>query len=114
VSRSSGWWSRSVPLGARLVAFDRARFAITIVGIGFAVLLMLFLVALYEGIRTEANGYVESRPVHAWVSQDNTTNFIKSTSFVAASGLDSLADVEGVVEVTPLLRILTTAVIGVE
>ena len=99
---------RGVPLGRRLIAFDRLRFAITIAGIGFAVVLMLFLLALYEGVRTESNGYIASRPIHAWVAQDNTTNFIKSSSFVAVSGAATLAAVEGVVEVTPLLRLITT------
>jgi len=106
------WRPRGVPLGPRLVAFDRARVAITVAGIGFAVVLMLFLLALYEGVRTEANGYVDSRPVDAWVAQAGTTNFIKSTSLLSAAEADLLAEVDGVRDVTPLLRVITTATIG--
>jgi len=101
-----------VPLGRRLIAVDRGRFAITIAGIGFAVMLMLFLLALYHGVRTEANGYVASRPVHVWVAQDNTTNFIKSSSFLLASRADELRAVAGVEEVSPLLRLITTVTFG--
>ncbi|MEZ5294037.1 MAG: ABC transporter permease [Vicinamibacterales bacterium] len=108
----SGAWiaGRGVPLGRRMVAHQRARFAITIAGIGVAVVLVLFLIALYEGVRVEANGYVASRPVDAWVAQDSTTNFIKSTSLLPAGEGDLLAEVDGVAEVTPLLRVITTAV----
>ncbi len=105
-------WTRGVPLVGRLMAFDRVRVAITVAGIGFAVLLMLFLAALYDGVRTEANGYVSSRPVDVWVAQDGTTNFIKSTSLLSAAEADVLAEVEGVREVSPLLRVITTARVG--
>jgi putative ABC transport system permease protein len=106
------WPGRGVPLARRLIAHDRTRFVITIAGIGFAVALLLFLVALYDGVRTEANGYVASRPVDAWVAQDSTTNFIKSTSLLPAGEGEVLAGVSGVAEVTPLLRVITTADFG--
>jgi len=113
MSGPRSWWSpRGVPLGPRLIAFDRIRFGITIAGIGFAVVLLLFLIALYDGVRTESNGYIASRPVHAWVAQDNTTNFIKSSSFLMAAGADVLSEVDGVIEVTPLLRLITTVHFG--
>lgn len=109
MTRPAWWLGRGLPLARRLVVFERARFVITIAGIGFAVALMLFLVALYDGVRTEANGYVSSRPVDAWVAQDSTTNFIKSTSLLQAGEGEVLAGVAGVAEVTPLLRVITTA-----
>ncbi|MFN8571232.1 MAG: ABC transporter permease [Gemmatimonadaceae bacterium] len=103
---------RRVPLGRRLIAHDRLRFAITITGVGFSVVLMLFLLALYEGVRIESNGYIAARPSQAWVTQDNTTNFIKSSSFLRASAADSLRSDPNVAEVTPLLRLITTVRIG--
>jgi putative ABC transport system permease protein len=96
-----------VPLTRGMIACDATRFAITIAGVGMAVVLMLFLVALYNGVRTESNGWVASRPVDAWVAQMNTTNFIKASSFVPASLVDSLREEPGVAEVTPLLRVIT-------
>lgn len=105
---------RGVPLGARLIVLDRVRFAITAAGIGCAVALMLFLVALHDGVRIEANGYIASRPVHAWITQDNTTSFIKSSSFLLAAGRATLADMEGVEEVSPIIRVITTMAFGDE
>ena len=106
------WSARSVPLARRLIAHERMRFVITIAGVGFAVVLMLFLLALYEGVRIESNGYIASRPSQAWVAQDNTTNFIKSSSILRASGADTLRTVVGVAEATPILRLITTVDIG--
>ncbi len=106
--------ARRVPLGRRLIAHDRLRFAITITGVGFAVVLMLFLLALYHGVRIESNGYIASRPSHAWVTQDNTTNFIKSSSFLRTAAAESLRADPMVAEVTPLLRLITTIRIGAE
>lgn len=96
-----------VPLTRRMVARDGARFAITIAGVAMSVVLMLFLLALYHGVRTEANGWVASRPVDAWVAQANTTNFIKASSFIPASVAETVRAEPGVAEVTPLLRLIT-------
>ncbi len=104
----SGWrpWG-GVPLTRRMIVRDRTRFAITIAGVGMTVVLMLFLLALYDGVRTEANGWVASRPIDAWVAQKNTTNFIKASSFIPAEQADSLRAEPGVAQVTPLLRLIT-------
>jgi putative ABC transport system permease protein len=99
---------RAVPLAWRLIVFDRLRFGITVAGIGVSVVLILFLIALYDGIRRESNGYFERRPIAAWVAQENTTNFIKSSSYVSMSGLPVLDSVPGVAAVTPLVRLITT------
>ena len=101
-----------VPLTRRMIAFDRLRFLITIAGIACAVVLILFLLSLYHGTRVESNGYIADRPAQAWVTQDNTTNFIKSSSFLRASGGDSLRRLPSVAEVSPILRLITMVDIG--
>lgn len=98
----------TVPLAWRLIVHDRMRFGVTSLGIGVAVMLTLFLLGLYAGVRTECNGYVASRVVDAWVAQDNTTNLIRSASFLRASRADSLRKVPGVIEVSAVLRLITT------
>jgi putative ABC transport system permease protein len=99
------------------------RFAITSVGVGMTVVLILFLLALYEGVRIEANGWVGSRDVDAWVVQRSTTNFIKASSILPASIVGALQGPE-VKEATPILRLInrlqapedtvTSIVIGLE
>jgi len=99
----------AVPLARRLLVHDRSRFAITIGGVGFAVALILFLGAVYEGVKQESNAWVATRPVTAWVALDNTTNLIRSSSLLAGWRRDSIAGLAGVARVSPLLRIITTA-----
>ena len=99
-------YGRGVPLARRLIARDRARFAITVGGVGMAIALVLFLVALYDGVREEGNGWVASRPTDAWVAQRNTTNFIKASSILLASEADSIRADPAVAAVAPLLRLI--------
>ncbi len=101
-----------VPLARRMIAHDRLRVGITVAGVGAAVILMLFLLALYDGVRSESNGYVTGRPVDAWVAQGNTTNFIKSQSLIPLRLADTLRTVSGVAEVSPLLRLITVFEVG--
>lgn len=101
-------WPRGIPLAWRLMVFDRLRLGITVAGIGVAVMLVLFLMAVHDGIQRESNGYVERRPVAAWIAQENTTNFVKSSSFLPIAARASFAAVPGVEEVTPMLRLITT------
>jgi putative ABC transport system permease protein len=99
---------RRVPLGWRLLSRDRVRFFVTVAGVGCAVLLMLFLAGVYGGVRTESNGYVTQRPVQVWLAHGNTTNLIRSSSFLSGSWTRPLEDTDGVASVAPLLRLITT------
>ena len=99
---------RQVPVGWRMLARDRIRFAITLAGVGVAVALMLFLAAVYEGVRTESNGYVEGRPVDVWIAQGNATNLVRSSSFLSTVRWGRLNRADGVASLHPLLRLITT------
>lgn len=94
------------------MAHDRTRFMITIAGVGAAVVLMLFLLALYEGVRVESNGYIASRPSQVWIAQENTTNFIKASSFLPLNALEQIEKIPEVAEASALLRLITTVGIG--
>jgi putative ABC transport system permease protein len=102
---------RRVPLGWRLVSRDGVRFVVTVAGVGCAVLLMLFLAGVYGGVKTESNGYVTQRPVQVWLAHGNTTNLIRSSSFLSGSWTRPLEDTEGVASVSSLLRLITTLTI---
>jgi putative ABC transport system permease protein len=90
-----------------MIAHDRARFAITVGGIAVATGLLFFLLALHDGIRRESNGWVHDRPADLWVAQENSDNFIKSSSTIPLALVDSVRAVEGVAEATPLLRFIS-------
>ncbi len=99
---------RSIPLGWRLLSRDRARFLVTVAGVGFATALMLFLAGVYGGVETESNGYVAGRPVDAWVAANNSTNLVRSLSFLPSDWIAILKSSEQVASVAPLLRLITT------
>lgn len=107
-SRASADASRALPLARRMATGDPGRFAITVLGVAFAVVLLFVLFGTLEGVRREANGYVAGRPVAAWVGQPGAGNLIRSTSFLQASIGARLAEVPGVGAVAPLLRVIAT------
>ena len=104
--RSGGF--RGIPLGWRLLSGDRMRFFVTVTGVGLVTALMLFLAGVYGGVETEANGYVAGRPVDAWVALNNSTNLIRSSSFLSSEWLGGLKNGDEVASVAPLLRLITT------
>lgn len=103
---------RRVPLGWRIVSRDWIRFFVTVSGSGVALSLMLFLVGVYGGVKNESNGYVESRPIDVWVAQSNTTNLIRSTSFLDLYWHDTLLESPSVGSVASLLRLITNLTIN--
>ena len=88
---------------------QRARFAISTGGVAFAVLLILIVRGLYDGILAQATYYARNVDAQLWVSQAATPDrLIQSTSVLDAELDDALADVPGVASVSPVLtRALT-------
>lgn len=83
---------------------QRARFALSIGGVAFAVLLILIVRGLYDGILTQATDYARTVDADLWVSQAATPDrLIQSTSSLASGVRDDLADVTGVAVASPVL-----------
>jgi putative ABC transport system permease protein len=98
-----------VPLAWRMIAKDRARFLVTVAGVGFTSMLMLFLLGVYEGVKAESNGYARQRPAELWISQSNSTNLIRSTSLLSSSLGEGIGAIGGVGSLAPLLRTIGTS-----
>ncbi|HVL97797.1 MAG TPA: ABC transporter permease [Egibacteraceae bacterium] len=83
---------------------QRARFLLSTGGVAFAVLLILIVRGLYDGILTQATDYARNVDADLWVSQAATPDrLIQSTSTLSADLRDELAGVAGVAGVYPLL-----------
>jgi putative ABC transport system permease protein len=91
---------------------DRGRLLVTIGGLGAAVSLVLFLLAVYEGARDGTTNYVRTTPVDLWVCQKNANNLLKSSSFVPVSRAADIQKIPGVSGAAPLMRIITRAHFG--
>jgi putative ABC transport system permease protein len=98
-----------VPLTRRLLWQEKGRFTITVAGVAFMILLILFLSGIYYGVARGSTGYVRSSPAGIWVSMKNSTNLLRSSSFMQASALRPLQTIDGVREVSGLLRLITAA-----
>lgn len=98
-----------VPLTRRMLWQEKGRFTITVAGVAFMIVLILFLFGIYYGVARGSTGYVRSSPADVWVSMRNSTNLLRSSSFMQASALRPLEGIDGVRAVSGLLRLIATA-----
>jgi putative ABC transport system permease protein len=86
------------------LARERTRFAISVGGVAFAVVLILVLRGLYWGIAQEATEFIRTSDADLWVAQAGTpADFIQSMSTQPADRQAAIARVEGVGAAVPLL-----------
>ena len=89
-----------VPLARRNLLSEKARFAVSVGGVAFAVLLILIVVSLYRGWSDVGRLYTQL-PGDVWVSQEGTADPFHSTSFLPARKGAALARIAGVRAVIP-------------
>lgn len=88
----------------RNLGHERLRFALSIGGVAFAVMLMLIVRGLYEGILTQATEYARTVDADLWISQAGTpNNLVQSMSVLPGSLGDRLGEVDGVDAAFPLV-----------
>lgn len=92
----------------KMVSREKTRFAVTVGGVGFTVILMLFQFGVYQGAKRGATGYVKGSPAEIWMCEANSNNLIRSSSFLQSSVGEKIKAVEGVGAITGILRVLTT------
>lgn len=90
-----------VPLARRNLLSEKARFAMSIAGVAFAVLLILIVVSLYRGW-SDVGRFYEQLPGDVWVAQTGTSDPFHSTSFLPLRDATRLASVDGVRAITPV------------
>lgn len=71
--------------------------------------LMILLLGVYEGVKEGATGYIVASPADAWISQNNSTNLLRSSSLLPSEVAAEIATIGGVRSVGSILRVLTTA-----
>ena len=101
-----------VPIARRYLLFDRPRLAIAVGGVTFAVLLIVLILALYQGIYDRAGRLADAAPAALWVSQAGTSDPFHGASIVPVEVLDDVANTPGVAAAQPLLA--RTLLVGSE
>lgn len=84
------------------------RLAFTIGGIGLCVVLILFLVSVYQGVSAGSVEYIRKNPVDLWVLQGNATNILRGSSILLMGHGTVLREIEGVESASPVLFLLAT------
>src|SRR5262249_9637981 len=91
-----------VDLALKTLLHDRVKFAITVAGVAFAVLLVLFQVGLFLGLLANASVTIEHIDADLWVTSKNTPNVDFSHAF-PASRVDRVRSVPGVARADNLI-----------
>jgi len=91
-----------VPVARRNLFADKGRFAISVVGVAFAVLLILVVLALYRGFSRTGETF-ELLPGQLWLAQQGTTDPFHSLSMLRATDLEAAGNVKGVAIAAPVL-----------
>jgi putative ABC transport system permease protein len=92
----------TVPLARRNLLSEKGRFVISVSGVGFAVLLILIVIALYRGFSHTGETFTKL-PGDLWVVQQGTTDPFHSLSLLDAEAVDGVRQSEGVSLAIPVL-----------
>ena len=83
---------------------ERTRFAISVAGVAFSVVLVITLRALYWGVIDEATRYVRTTGADLWVAQEGSPgDFLQARSVLPAGYEEQIRRVVGVGDAAPLL-----------
>ena len=101
----------SVPIARRNLTTEKGRFAISVAGVAFAVLLILIVLSLYRGW-SRAGEVFEELPGQLWVVQHGTSDPFHSVSLLTESDLSRVQGTPGVAAVVPVLSRQMSLTVG--
>ena len=85
---------------------NRPRFILTLAGIALCTVLMLLLVAIYNGVLFGSVEYISSSNVDLWVLQNHSNNIMRSNSYLSIKHKNAIKKIEGAEMVAPVFFIL--------
>ena len=92
----------TVPVARRNLFAEKGRFAISVAGVAFAVLLILIVLALYRGFSRTGETF-RALPGELWVVQLGTTDPFHSLSLLDGRTVSAVRETPGVVAAVPVL-----------
>ena len=87
---------REVPVGRRNLLSDRRRVAVSLLGVGLAVALMLLIQGLWSGTLTRITAYEDHTGAQLFVAEGGTRSFQSDVSAVPPSAVNRIREVPGV------------------
>ncbi len=95
-----------VPVAFRNLHADRIRFAITVAGVAFSVLLICFQLSVLKGTRAQITTYIDHTGANIWAMQKGVDDFV-ATSVVPRKSVDALKRLNGVKKAVGIYAIYT-------
>jgi putative ABC transport system permease protein len=97
-----------VPIARRYLLADKAKFFSALGGVTLAVVLILVIQSVYQGIRREYASFIDALPGDVWVAQRGITGVIFSNSFLTEQDAANVRTIPGVTAVHRLYGRLTS------
>ena len=88
--------ARTVPVGRKNLLSDRRRVAVSLLGVGLAVALMLLIQGLWSGTLDRITAYEDNVGAQLFVAEPGTRSFQSDVSAVLPSAEDQIREVPGV------------------
>lgn len=95
--------AKRVPLARRNLMAERRRFAMSLLGVGAAIALILLLQGLWAGTRLQVSAYQDNVGAELYVAQSGTKNFGTDNSRVPEEYARRVADIAGVQRTAPMI-----------
>ena len=88
-----------VPIARRNLLADKVKLLVAVGGVTLAIVLIIVVHSLYQGVRRETDSFIHNLPGDIWITQRGTTDLVFSNSNLpstAASAVRSVAEVKRV------------------
>jgi len=97
-----------VPIARRYLLADKVKFFCALAGVTLAVVLILVIQSLYQGVKREYASFVADLPGDVWVAQRGISSVIFSNSFLTKQDAANVQTIPGVAAVHRLSGRLTS------
>lgn len=91
----------------RILSGQPLRLGLTIGGIALCIVLMLFLLSIYQGVEEGSVEYIRKNPADLWVLQRNAWNILRGSSFLSSGHGIILQSIPSVQSASPILLLLS-------
>lgn len=90
-----------VSIARQILLHDRLRFTITVISLGFAMVMILYDIGMFFSVTGDSISVVSHSPSEVWVTQKGEANLL-SGSLIAESTLKSVRSLEGIRQACPI------------
>lgn len=91
-----------VPIARRNLLADKVKLLVAVGGVTLAIVLMIVINSLYQGVRRDTVTFIHSMPGDFWIMQEGTTDLVFSNSHLPSEAGAQYRAVSGVSRVTAL------------